>query len=75
MTLKSLFHILSMNEYTTQNDLHLEPKENSFYERYYKNPKKLKKLSTRKKLLFNKDSVGDNLGTVLNNVYIYSKTC
>jgi hypothetical protein len=75
MTLKCLFQILSLCEYETINDLHLTPSNSSFYERYYKNPRKLRKKPTRKTMLFKKDNVGDNLGVILENVYMYSKNC
>lgn len=77
MTLKSLFLILSMPEYETQNDLHLSHGGDniSFYERYYKNPRKLRKKQRRHTNLFTKDNVGENLGTILENVYKYSQKC
>jgi len=61
MTLKTLFVILSMPEYSTENHLNAVRNQGnmSFYEKYYKNPKKLSKRPTRKTKLFKKSNVGD----------------
>lgn len=78
MTLKTLFIILSMPEYSTDNHLNDVVRNNpnmSFYERYYRNPKKLTKRPTRKTRLFKKNNVGDHLGEIIENVYLYSKKC
>ena len=77
MTLKTLFTILSMPEYSTENHLNDSPKSGNltFYEKYYRNPKKLTKKPIRKTKLFKKSNVGDHLGEILENVYIYSKNC
>jgi len=74
-TLATLGRIINLNSYTTDDKMNAPVDESSFYSKYYLNPRKISKKINKDTMLFNRENSGQQLETILENLYQYCIGC